>query len=111
MSYLRSVMAGAADHIAVVAIAGSRPGRLIGLASAALTSDGSRELGLLVEDQYQAQGIGTMMLDTLRESLDPDEPLCAYALAENRWLLAKLARFGTLAIDHDFGVFYARVEL
>jgi GNAT superfamily N-acetyltransferase len=104
-------MAGAADHIAVVATVDSRPGRLIGLASAALTSDGSRELGLLVEDQYQAQGIGTMMMDALRDSLDPDEPLCAYALAENRWLLGKLARFGALTIDHEFGVFYARVEL
>ena len=110
VSYLRSLMADTADHIAVVALADRQPGCVVGLASAALTSDGQRELGVLVEDRYQAQGVGRLMFDFLVALLDPTEPLCAYSLTKNRWFLAKLTRFGTLRIDHDFGVSHARVD-
>jgi GNAT superfamily N-acetyltransferase len=109
-SYLRSLMAGTADHIAVVALADCQPGAVIGLASAALRTDGRRELGMLVEDRYQAQGVGRLMLDRLIELLDPKEPICAYALTENRWLLGKLARLGTLTFRHDSGLIEVDVD-
>lgn len=110
VSYLQSLLAGTAKHVAVVAVADCQPGGVIGLASAALTSDGAWELGVLVEDRYQAQGVCRLMLDSLLELLDRDAPICAYALVENHWLLQKLERFGTLTFHHDFGLSHARVE-
>lgn len=109
-SYLRSLLAGTAEHIAVVAVTDGQPDEVIGLASAALTSVGRRELGILVEDRYQAQGVGKLMLGRLIELLDPTEPICAYALAENRWLLGKLARLGTLTFHHDSGLIEVDVD-
>lgn len=108
-AYLRSVLAGTAEQIAVVAICESHPERVVGLASAALTSDGERELGILVEDPYQGQGIGSLMLDCLLALLDPNEDLYAFSLTENRWLLDKLARYGTVTIRHDHGVSQAYI--
>jgi hypothetical protein len=102
-------MADNADHVAVVAV-DSKCGGVIGLASAGMTSDGCRELGILVEDSHQALGVGRMMLDSLVSLLEPDEPLCACSFSENRWLLGKLAQFGTLTIHHDSGLILARVE-
>src|SRR5262249_35283682 len=96
-------------HIALVAVCDRQPDGVIGLASAALTPDGRRELGLLVEDRYQTQGIGMLMLNSLIGLLDRDEDLCASALYENRWLIAKLARFGTLTTRHDHGIIHSRV--
>jgi len=110
LSYLRSLLAGTADHIAVVAVADTQPSEVIGLASAALTSDGSWELAALVEDRFQAQGSGGLMIDRLIELIGPTEPLCAYAFTENCWLLGRLARFGTLKISHDTGVSHATVD-
>jgi hypothetical protein len=49
------------------------------------------------------------MLASLIELLDPSEPLCASALTENRWLFEKLARFGTVHVQHDLGVSHASV--
>lgn len=85
-------------------------GTVVGLASAGMTSDGSRELGILVEDRHQALGIGRMMLDCLVDLLDPGERLYACSFPENRWLLGKLARFGTLTIHHDSGLIHAHVD-
>lgn len=108
-SYLNSLMAGAADHVAVVAVVGDFAG-VIGLTSAGMTSDDGRELGILVEDHHQAEGVGRMMLDSLMGLLEPDEAVCACSFPENRWLLGKLARFGTLTIHHDSGLIHAHVE-
>jgi GNAT superfamily N-acetyltransferase len=110
LSYLRSLLAVTADHIAVVAVTDTQPSEVIGLASAALTSDCGWELGVLVEDRFQAQGIGRLMVDRLIELIGPTDPLCAYLLTENRWLLGKLARFGALRISHDTGVSHASVD-
>jgi GNAT superfamily N-acetyltransferase len=108
--YLQSLLTGGEQHIAVVALADCRPAGVVGLASAALTPDGCRELGFLVEDRCQAQGIGTLMLDALAGLLGREEGLCASTLFENHRLLDKLARFGTVAAQHDYGVIHARVS-
>src|SRR5262245_19668445 len=107
--YLRSLLSCSSEQLAVVAACDRHPSHVLGLASAALTSDGWRELGLLVEDRYQAQGVGRLMLDALVALLDPSEGLCAYALPENRWLFDKLARFGTVTIRHEYGMSGVRV--
>lgn len=104
--YLRSVLAGEPEHIAVVAVCGSR---IVGLASAASTSDGWRELGFLIEDQYQGQGIGGMMLTLLMDLIGPQEGMLVSALFENQWLLGKLSRFGTVVAHLDNGIIDARV--
>lgn len=109
LTYLHSLLAGVPEHLAVVAVAECRPERVIGLASAALASD-RRELGILVEDRHQAQGTGRLMLESLMGLLDPNEPLYATSLSANRWLLRKLARFGSVRISHDFGVSHAYVD-
>ncbi|MCV7103582.1 hypothetical protein [Mycobacterium palustre] len=103
------MLAGSAEHIALVAVCERQPDEVIGLASAGLTSDGWRELGLLVEDRYQSRGIGMSMLTILVNLLDRDQSLCASALFENCRLLDKLARFGTVTIRHECGISYARV--
>jgi GNAT superfamily N-acetyltransferase len=111
-SYLHSVLACAEDHLAVVAVAvpDCEPRAVVGLASAAQTFNGWRELGFLVEDRYQAQGVGRMMLASLLELLDPNDALCAYALGENRWLLDKLVALGAVRISSEAGVIFALVD-
>lgn len=107
--YLRSVLAGAPQHIAIVAVRGGRASDVIGLASAALTSGGRRELGFLIEDHYQGQGIGRLMLNYLMDLIGRDEDLCVSALFENHWLFGKLSRFGTVVTHLDNGIIEARV--
>jgi hypothetical protein len=63
----------------------------------------------LIEDRHQARGIGTLMLAHLLDLLDADEDLYAYSSTENRWLLDKLGRYGTVTIRHDHGVSQACV--
>ncbi|OBK84656.1 GNAT family N-acetyltransferase [Mycobacterium sp. 1165178.9] len=107
--YLRSLLAGGNEHFAVVAVLDSQPGDVVGFASAALVSDDIRELGFLVEDRYQTRGIGTMMLESLIDLCGQHEGLCVSALADNYWLLGKLARFGTVVSGMDHGIIHARV--
>jgi GNAT superfamily N-acetyltransferase len=104
--YLDGVLACSPDHIAIVGVI---EGQLIGLASAALTLDGTREVALLVEDRHQGAGIGMKMLDALVDSLGMHEDLCADALFENRRLLRKLARYGTVRLTCACGVCHACV--
>lgn len=69
-NYRAGVLAGdPARHDAVVALVGSaassaRPGRVVGLASLVAAAD-QAELGVLVEDGWQRQGLGTAMVDAL----------------------------------------------
>lgn len=107
--YLQSLLAGGNEHFAVVAVLDSRPGDVVGFASAALVSDGFRELGFLVEDRYQTRGIGSMMLESLIDLCGHHEGLCVSALADNYWLLGKLAKFGTVVSGMDHGIIRARV--
>ncbi len=63
------------------------------------------ELGVLVEDSYQGVGIGSCLIDLLVRSVPPRQctSLVADALADRRHLLARLARYGVVAVtdDHD----------
>lgn len=107
--YLDDLVAGSPDHIAVVAAIEAQPTELVGVASAALTPDQMRDIGVLVEDRYQSLGIGTMLLYTLVRMIDTHQSLCADALLKNRHLLKKLNRFGTVEMTHEFGVIHACV--
>jgi GNAT superfamily N-acetyltransferase len=104
--YLAAVLAGSADHLALVATVAID---VVGLASASATSDGKREIGLLVEDSHQGAGIGTLLLETLMEHVGATEDLCADIRFQNRRLLAKLARYGTVAASYQCGVCHACV--
>ncbi|ORX01493.1 hypothetical protein AWC29_22860 [Mycobacterium triplex] len=108
-AYLRSVLAGGPEYVAIVAACSGRPSRVVGLASAALTSEGDRELGFLIEDHYQGLGIGTAMLVALMDLIGPDQGLVVSAHFENHWLLDKLLQFGTVVTHTDHGVIDARV--
>jgi hypothetical protein len=108
-SYLRSLLACGPEHIAIAAVCSGRASRIVGLASAAASSDGCREIGVLIEDQYQRLGIGSAMLCGLMNLIGPDEGLQVSALFENQWLVGKLSRFGTVVTHLDNGIIDARV--
>ncbi|MCV7412099.1 GNAT family N-acetyltransferase [Mycobacterium florentinum] len=108
-AYLRSMSACGPEHIAIVAVCSGRPSRIVGLASAAADSGGERELGFLIEDDYQGLGIGRVMLNALMNLIGPDEGLHVSVLFENQWLIGKLARFGTVVTQLDNGIIDARV--
>lgn len=107
--YLDDVVAGSPDHIAVIAAIHEQPTESVGMASAALTPDQQRDIGVLVEDRYQSLGIGTMLLDALVRNIDAQQSLCADALHKNRHLLAKLNRFGTVEMTLEYGIIHACV--
>ncbi|WP_329133592.1 GNAT family N-acetyltransferase [Streptomyces sp. NBC_01476] len=95
--YLDAALAGRpAEHDAVVAY---RPGRtdLLGLASLATPSDagpGIGELGVLVADDWQRQGVGTAMIDLLLSRARDRglERVAATVLPSRSKLLAALTR-------------------
>lgn len=105
--YLDEAVSGSSDHIAVVAAIDDE--QLVGMASAALTQDRKRDIGVLVEDRHQSVGIGTMLLDALVGNIDTHQCLCADALLKNRGLLTKLSRFGTVVMTLEYGIVHASV--
>lgn len=88
--YFTQALEGHSDHIALVA---ETPTRIVALASCA-----DAELGVLVEDAYQRQGIGTRLLTTLID-LSDYRVLKATILADQSWIISTLRRFSEIKID------------
>jgi GNAT superfamily N-acetyltransferase len=112
-SYLTEVTAGAATHAAVVAARTTVPGELMGLASACMVSPDVWELGMLVEDAWQRQGVGRAMLrmlvvDVLRRGA---RDLLAVSLDERRSVLRNLHELGPVTFSAEFTTVTARVQL
>lgn len=108
--YLQSLLACTTEHIAVVAVCDRQPQEVIGLASAAVDSEGWWELGFLIEDRFHTCGIGTLMLGSLTNLLGPNDRLCASALCQNGWMVGKLARVGLVTTQHDGSVIQLRIQ-
>ncbi len=94
---------GFADPAAVP----EQDGAAIALASCRTDPAGGAELGLLVEDRWQRQGIGTRMLGGLIQHVDQHglRPLKARVLAEQRWILRVLRSYGTCHAVYTFNAF------
>lgn len=84
----------------------------VGVATLA-QGEGSNDLGVVVEDSWQRRGIGTALLRALTEfaGASGTTALHAEVLAENRWVLAILARIGVLDTTARWGVYSVTVRV
>ncbi|MGH3211794.1 MAG: GNAT family N-acetyltransferase [Trebonia sp.] len=108
--YLADALSGSAFHYALVAwhdatpfpygdpvaSAGAAPGVAVALASCRVIEEGAAELGLLIEDAWQRQGLGTRLLRELvtyagRAGL---RVLEGQLLAEQAWIAGLLKPYG-----------------
>jgi GNAT superfamily N-acetyltransferase len=109
-AYLRDMVTESTGHIAVAA---RRDGLLVGFASAAAISADIRDIGILVEDEWQRRGVGRELLSAL---LDRCAGLGArYARAEvlsaDAGVLELLRRLGPTTTGLSHGVITAVVRL
>ncbi len=87
--YFTAALQGRPDHLALVA---GTPARIVALASCA-----AGELGVLVEDAYQRQGIGTRLLEMLLTHAGYNE-FSASVLYDQSWILPFLRRYSQIKI-------------
>lgn len=88
--YLTDALSGRPDHIALVAETGDR---IVALASCA-----DDEIGIMVEDAFQRQGIGTRLLTALTQLSGPGM-LLATIQSDQAWILSLLRHYGNIKID------------
>ena len=84
----------------------------VGLATVAYGEE-SNDLGVRVEDSWQRRGIGTALLRSLADLAGASgiTELHAEVLAENRWVLAILARIGVIDTTVRWGVYSVTVRV
>jgi GNAT superfamily N-acetyltransferase len=101
--YLDSALAGDPFHFALVAWI---PNAIVALASCVTLEDGTVELGILVEDASQRQGLGTRLLRLLVEHADRGgrQILHAAVLAEQPWFVRLLSAYGSCETATSDGV-------
>jgi uncharacterized protein (TIGR00369 family) len=92
--YLTEALAGHPDHFALVA---ATPTATVALASCRATAGETADLGVLVEDAWQRQGIGTSLLTRLLEHADRRglRTLKATMAPEQDWIMWALRDAGT----------------
>lgn len=112
-SYLAEVTGSLPTHAAVVASQATSPSEIIGLASACLISPGVWELGMLVEDTYQRQGVGRALLRVLVAEVARrgGRQLLAVSLDERRAVLRGLHELGPVTMSSRATTVTARVLL
>lgn len=91
------------SHVASGAEA--RPPEIVALASCRLIDEGAAELGVLVEDAWQRQGLGTSLISDLvtHASGLGLRVLKAQFLAEQAWIAGLLRPYGTCRVGHAWG--------
>lgn len=101
--YLDSALAGDPFHYDLVAC---RHDVIVALASCVTLEDGLVELGILVEDGSQRQGLGTRLLRLLVEHADTGgrQMLHATVLAEQPWIVRLLSAYGSCETVTSDGV-------
>jgi len=112
-SYLSEVTGCRPSHAAVVAARSGTPGEIIGLASACLVSPDAWELGMLVEDAFQRQGVGRAMLSALVDEVvrRGGRELLAVSLDERRTVLHGLHELGPVTLSSRSSTVTAHVLL
>lgn len=88
--YLADALSGRPEHIALVAETGNQ---IVALASCA---DG--EIGILIEDAFQRQGIGSGLLTALTQLSGP-AMLLATIQPDQAWIISLLRRYSKVKID------------
>lgn len=93
--YLAEALSGSPAHVAIIACADSRT--VVALASCRTVAAGTAELGILVEDSAQRQGIGRLLLRQLasharRHGLTTPK---AAVLHHQAWIIRLLREHGT----------------
>jgi GNAT superfamily N-acetyltransferase len=120
--YLAEALSGSPFHYALVAFlepalaAHTRAlsGRIVALASCRLVEEGAAELGILVEDAWQRQGLGARLVGELvaHASHSGLSVLEAQLLAEQAWITSLLRPHGTCRLRSTWnGVLNVTVRL
>jgi GNAT superfamily N-acetyltransferase len=120
--YLAEALSGSPFHHALVAFpepasaARTRalPGGVVALASCRLVDEGAAELGVLIEDEWQRQGVGTRLVHELvaHASAVGLRVLEAQLLAEQAWITSLLRPHGTCRLrSTGNGVLHVTVRL
>ncbi len=92
--YFTDALKGDPRHFALVA---ETPGKIVALASCVTLDNGSCEIGILVEDDYQRQRLGTRLLDTLVAQAGPGT-VRATIQHDQRWIIPVLLRYQNIRI-------------
>jgi GNAT superfamily N-acetyltransferase len=82
-------------HFALVA---EMPDKLVAMASCVTLDDGTCEVGILVEDDYQGQHLGTRLLETLLDNAGP-RTVRATIQHDQSWIVPTLARYQQIRIN------------
>jgi GNAT superfamily N-acetyltransferase len=93
--YFTGALKGDPAHFALVA---ETPTSIIALASCVLTGQDTCEIGILVEDSCQRQGIGTRLLEMLLEYAGT-RTVNATVLPDNTWIVPVLLRHEKIKIS------------
>jgi GNAT superfamily N-acetyltransferase len=111
--YLAEALSGSPFHYALVAFlepaaaAHTRApsGGIVALASCRLVEEGAAELGILVEDAWQRQGLGTRLVDQLVAHANASglSVLEAQLLAEQAWITGLLRPHGSCRLRSTGG--------
>lgn len=120
--YLAEALSGRAFHHALVAFLEPAPaaqaralcGGIVALASCRIVEEGAAELGILVEDAWQRQGLGTRLVNELVAHAHDSglSVLEAQLLAEQAWITSLLRPHGTCRLRSTWnGVLNVTVRL
>jgi len=114
--YLTDALSGPPFHYALVAYPrpvadvgtsdpGGRDGGVVALASCRTIDEGAAELGLLIEDAWQRQGLGTRLLrDLITHAAGAGlRVLEAQLLAEQAWIAGLLRPYGSCRLRSTWG--------
>jgi GNAT superfamily N-acetyltransferase len=87
--------------------------RCVGLATACVGSDRIADLGILVEDAWQRQGIGTRLLRSLLEKARAVGVTTVHAdvLGDDRFIVQALRRIGPASVSVHCGTFSVDMDL
>ncbi|HSS10369.1 MAG TPA: GNAT family N-acetyltransferase, partial [Acidimicrobiales bacterium] len=110
LSHATQVLAGATGQDAYGAWSADS---CVGLACLAVSSDGSADIGVLVEDGWKRRGVGSALVLALvgRARERQLTSLVADVLADDQYILPLLARIGPVATSLAYGGYTVRVGL
>jgi GNAT superfamily N-acetyltransferase len=92
--YFTNALKGDPDHFALVA---ETPERIVAMASCVALDDETCEIGILVEDDYQRQRVGTRLLEALLHQAGP-RTVRATIQHEQNWLGPVLGRYKNIKV-------------
>jgi GNAT superfamily N-acetyltransferase len=108
--YLASLLHGTDDHLGYVVECGDD---IVGVASAVADGPYRREVAILIEDAWQHQGLGEMMMASLVAASREHgaQAIKAEVLAGQAWVLHLLRRHGPVTTSLSYGVIAANLRL